>query len=431
MQIKKTICLLSSLLLSFGLWSQTTLFSEDFNNGCTSLCLANTYPGWSIAATGSNGAFANNWFISCAENGNAPGTCGAGCGNNATLHVGSVAGSPGGLCPTGDCGAAYDASLASVITNRRVESPVVDCSGYSSIVVQYNYIGAQTDLPLDGYTFVYSSNGGTTWTNLGNGPASACCCSAIDCFFGCCPPTTTTCGGLRQGNWGQVILGLPASASNNPNVRVGFNWTNNGDNIGTDPSVAIDDLQVLGDLVLYDQIHRFSGYLNEKGALLTWEIDEEKVHQVALERSLDGLLFEPIASFTSADGSMTPNLHQYRDESFPGNRSFYRLLTWDSWGTRQYSQVLELSKAPVEKITFFPNPVSSSQQLHLDVVVEEAQTILVEMIDLKGRLVLRKSYTLEMGSHGLALPMESVETGVFILRTRLGREWKNGKVVVY
>lgn len=432
MRIIKSICIILCLCSFSSVFGQTAFYTEDFNNGCVSLCLANTYPGWSISATGANSTFANNWYISCAENGNAPGTCGTGCGNDASLHVSNVAGSPGGLCPTGDCGAAYDASLASVVTNRRVESPAINCIGFSNIVVQYDYIGAQADLPLDGYTFVYSSNGGTTWINLGNGPASSCCCSALDClFFGCCAPATSPCGSLRQGNWGQITLGLPASASNNPNVRIGFNWTNNGDNSGTDPSVAIDDLQVLGDPFLYTQVLQFSGQLNTEGAFLQWEIDSDRVETLELERSEDGTVFAPIASFPNLNHSSSDLPNSFQDDHLTGVRVFYRLRSLDGMGTSQLSQVLELSAEAIEQVDFFPNPVSRDQDLRLDVVLEKAQTVWVELVDLSGRQVLQKSYPLKAGSHGLHLSLTEAGPGVYLLRTRLGRVWHTGKVMVY
>lgn len=64
---------------------------------------------------------------------------------------------------------------------------------------------------------------GTSWTSLGVLPRTV----------GICNP---------QGYWTEYSVDLPASANNNPNVRIGFNWKNNDDGVGTDPSVAIDDI---------------------------------------------------------------------------------------------------------------------------------------------------------------------------------------------
>ncbi|PLW91908.1 MAG: hypothetical protein C0592_13520, partial [Marinilabiliales bacterium] len=52
--------------------------------------------------------------------------------------------------------------------------------------------------------------------------------------------TSTACA--PQGRWTAYNIMLPASADNNANVRIGFNWTNNNNASGTDPSFAVDDI---------------------------------------------------------------------------------------------------------------------------------------------------------------------------------------------
>ena len=55
-------------------------------------------------------------------------------------------------------------------------------------------------------------------------------------------PATNNSGCSGQGRWTNISIALPASAIGNANVKIGFEWTNNDDGVGTDPSVAIDDL---------------------------------------------------------------------------------------------------------------------------------------------------------------------------------------------
>ena len=206
--------------------AQTVFWTETFTNGCTTGCT--TFTGvngaWTISATGTNGAKANTWYWSCAENGNAAGTCGTGCGNDASMHVGNIAGSPAAafFCPGGDCGAAYDATNAQVVTNKRAESPAINCTGKSNVTVSFNYIerGQGTS---DDATFWYYD--GSTWTQL-NALAK----------------TATGVGCGTQGFWTAITISLPATADNNPNVKIGINWTNNGDGTGNDPSIAVDDI---------------------------------------------------------------------------------------------------------------------------------------------------------------------------------------------
>ena len=209
------------LLLSFPflLQGQTVIWAEDFNNGCTDNCGADGYTStngtWTVVDMAAPGDVANEWFVSCAENGEPIGSCGAGCGNNATLHVGNDPNSPsaGVFCPTGDCGAAYDAggycdilgTPPSVITDILATSPAIDCSGRTTITLAFNYIerGQSTN---DNATVMYYD--GSTWSPLAD-----------------MAKTANTCG-AGQGKWTSYRISLPGSAGNKPNVCIAFQWVN-------------------------------------------------------------------------------------------------------------------------------------------------------------------------------------------------------------
>ncbi|HEY6161039.1 MAG TPA: hypothetical protein VI112_07445, partial [Bacteroidia bacterium] len=211
----------------------TTFWTETFNNGCTSGCLASTYTGvngtWTInnsnnPTTDNCGQTpqSNTWYISCAENGNAVGTCGSGCGSNATLHVGSVT--------ILDPGAAYDAGGycdllgpgwgGGTNTDKRCESPTINCAGYSNIVLAFTYIENGQGSTDNATVWYYD---GSTWSQIDDPPK-----------------TSTGCGG--QGIWASRSISLPSSANNNANVKIGFRWVNNDDSFGSDPSFAVNDV---------------------------------------------------------------------------------------------------------------------------------------------------------------------------------------------
>jgi hypothetical protein len=206
-------------------------WTEDFGTGCTQGLLASSYTGpngsWGITSTGTNNAQSNKWYISATEAGMGSGNCGDGClGNgsltNRTLHVGAN----DGFTPT-DPGAAYNAGglcgfWFCVTTNWRAESPVINCTGQSGITLTFQYMenGMGTS---DNATLWYFN--GAVWSQI------------VDL------PKTTACGS-GQGLWTSYSISLPASADNNPNVRIGFNWTNNDDGSGSDPSFAVDNIQL-------------------------------------------------------------------------------------------------------------------------------------------------------------------------------------------
>ncbi|HET6990316.1 MAG TPA: T9SS type A sorting domain-containing protein, partial [Bacteroidia bacterium] len=107
------------------------------------------------------------------------------------------------------------------VTNKRVQSPIINCTGHSSIIATFLYYeGSEA---ADDATFVYSADGGTTWTTID--PLAK---------------TTTSCA-APAGTWNTITVSLPASANNNAMVKIGFNWTNNASG-GTDPSCAFDDI---------------------------------------------------------------------------------------------------------------------------------------------------------------------------------------------
>lgn len=223
--------------------AQLVVWAEEFENGCTGGCYASAYStgpngAWSVVNTGTNGACANRWFISCTENGNAVGACGTSCTSaNETLHVGNdvACASPNGcfFCPGGDCGAAYDASCPpglcafccscnSAQTDQRATSPVIDLTGRSGATLSFQYMeGGQGT--QDNATLWYYN--GSVWSQLAD-----------------MAKTATGCGG--QGIWTAYTVPLPASANNNPNVRIGFRWVNNNDGSGADPSFAVDNVQI-------------------------------------------------------------------------------------------------------------------------------------------------------------------------------------------
>ncbi|MBL7927790.1 MAG: PKD domain-containing protein [Bacteroidia bacterium] len=215
-----------------NLFAQTVFWSEDFNNGCTSGCEAVNYSGtngnWTQTILGVEGADFNIWYISCAANGHTNNICGSGCqpvtatATGASLHVGSH---PNSL---GDIGAAYDAGglcglLTCPQTNRRIESPSINCSGYSNITCAFDYIELGAP-PVDDAIFWYYD--GSTWAVLIN------------------TPSTNNSGCGSAGRWTNYTIALPASANNNPAIKLGIQWINNDDGIGTDPSFAIDNLQL-------------------------------------------------------------------------------------------------------------------------------------------------------------------------------------------
>ncbi|CAN5155995.1 hypothetical protein BH09BAC5_BH09BAC5_19390 [soil metagenome] len=233
--MKKLYTLAAFLFFGIAAQAQVAFWTEGFGSGCTQGNLATAYTtgpngAWTTTSTGTNDPYANLWFVSATEAGTGVGNCGDGCLSNSlldnrTLHVGSAAIQL--INQPADPGAAYNSGgvCASfgicVLTALRCESPTINCSGKSNISLAFNYF-ENGDGTNDDATLWYFD--GTTWTLLQNVAKTP----------------LGNCSG--QGKWTAYSIMLPSSANNNPNVKIGFNWVNNDDGVGTDPSFAVDDI---------------------------------------------------------------------------------------------------------------------------------------------------------------------------------------------
>jgi PKD repeat protein len=226
--MKKRITLLfigSFLSISF-LGKAQQFWIEDWTTGGSlpqgTLTYTGTNGAWTIQQTGANGADSNAWYFSTQEEGMGRGICGQ-TGSPASAHMGitpnaqdpviqlAFSGSP-------DEGAFIDdASGSPSNTNLRLQSPVINCTGKSNIVLSFNYIEGKSG-GNDSATLWYYN--GAAWSRL---PA---------------PAQQDSCPSQGQGLWARYSTALPASANGNANVKIGFNWSNN--NAGYDDAHGVD-----------------------------------------------------------------------------------------------------------------------------------------------------------------------------------------------
>lgn len=197
-------------------FSQTTIWQNDFENPAE----------WTLnVSTGQNDIDANLWVISDAEGGVAAGGCGVAGNGNKTLHIGCQ----GTWCL--GTGATYNAGdgglgFVSATSNKRAQfASNISTLNAQNLSVEFDYIGIGQSGDDFG-TVVYSTDGGTTWTNLQTITPASTCASG-------------------QGLWTHVSFPLPLACENTSTLRLGFNWKNSNDGVGSDPSLAINNLKII------------------------------------------------------------------------------------------------------------------------------------------------------------------------------------------
>lgn len=342
------------------------VYFEDFGTGCTTGNLATAF-GWTNTNVTANQAMANIWYVSAAERGVGPGNCGLGCGGSQsrTLHIGT---SP---LMFGDLGASYFESDAFTcafigwcsITDKRIESPTINCTGISAIPFTFDYIeNGQTT--LDNGTVWYSANNGTTWTLLD------------DC------PKTALCG--AQGLWTTRSLTLPASANNNPTVKIAFRWRNNNDGVGTDPSFAIDNIQVGTPVILEVEMTDMFVKCEAVGNSIHWKTKSEfNADYYSVYTSLDGVNWNVLTT-VRATNSSTEQTYFVVDERSISNHAYYYIEEVDMDGKRISHAVLSNENCGEQNsISIYPNPTNGQE-----ITVTSNKNILsVELISVDGKLI--------------------------------------------
>lgn len=338
--MKKLLLILTCTFVYISHIHSQIVYSENFGTGCSTGNLATTF-GWTNTNTGTNQSTANIWYVSAAERGMGAGICGAACGgtNSRTLHLSAAA--AGG----GDLGAAYletDPSFCSfgfcAQTDKRIESPTINCTGVSNIPFTFEYIenGEGTN---DNATVWYSANNGSTWTLLDDMPKTIIC-------------------GSGQGQWALRSLTLPASADNNPTVKIGFRWVNNANGIGTDPSVAIDNIIIGTPLPLGVDMTSIELNCSSNHNELVWKTENEmNSEHFNIHFSKDGLNWRKVSEVKATNNSQDESFYSWMDNSIYQEIVYYYIEQVDFNGeSTRYPIQSSVNCYRDNQIIVYPNP---------------------------------------------------------------------------
>lgn len=401
------------IFFTFSASSQTVFWTETFSNGCSANCNVSGYSGpngaWSVTNVSAAGSKANMWFVSCAEDGNAAGDCGSGCSSSdPSLHVGCQ---PAILfCSSGDCGAAYNATNSNHITNKRAASPLIDCTGQTGITISFNYIGGGQSCTTDYCDLQYSSDGGTSWSNLQT------CLTSLTCWTG-------------QGLWTAFSMALPAACNNNPNVKIGFRWANNGDGAGSDPSFAVDDITLSVTSTLPIELISFEGKIMDKVNKLEWTTATETNNDhFSLQRSSNGADFTTIVTVAGAGNSVNTLHYDAIDEDPPGGLSYYRLKQTDHDGKFSFSDIIPLDRERSELDIL--NVYNSIQQGLLEATISSTCEckLYIELFNIQGEKIYSAFFNSTSNITKVNIPTGNLSQGVYFFRAADGSRSVSKKI---
>jgi hypothetical protein len=385
-----------------SLQSQVVTWSVNFNNGCAANCLATTYGGWTVQDNvgGVTGGAPNNWFVSCAEEGITPPGCGSSCIGDQCLHIGANAGAGG------DMGASFNETGATNATYRRAVSPTINLTGVSSNTLYFDFIAFGSAACSDDRAQLHlSTDNGATWPVGYQYCLTSLCCGA--------------CNGYSQGQWTLYSLALPAAFDNNPTVRIGFHWRNNGNGSGTDPSVAIDDTRILSpSLGLPLTLLEFKSLKENKKTKLDWTTASEiNFSRFDIERSFDAKSFTYIGTVNSKGGNGKSN-YNFLDKDIQSQTAYYRLKMIDKDNTFSYSKIVSSSNSEaIGSDLYLISQSIFNDNLNLVLGSKLATAVIIEVYDVRGKQVINlNDEKLNPGENNVRIDIASLNPAVYFLK---------------
>lgn len=169
--------------------------------------------------------------------------------------------------------------------------------------------------------------------------------------------------------------------------------------------------------------------IHEKEVLLSWTTAaEEALAFFEIERSKDGLQFEPIGQVKSRGTTMTGSRYQFTDVQPHLGTNYYRLRQVHIDGAIEYSHIEEVtfSTKPTFTLDVFPNPTSGNQ-LHIQLTND--QPVLLRLREAaSGKVVWEGN---QSGSPTPPINVSAIPAGMYLLQAIAeNQEMRVKKVVV-
>ncbi|WP_426490744.1 T9SS type A sorting domain-containing protein [Hymenobacter sp. 102] len=160
----------------------------------------------------------------------------------------------------------------------------------------------------------------------------------------------------------------------------------------------------------------FTGAAITAGNQLRWTTAQEvNSARFVVERSADGVSFQPVGTLAAAGNSSGTRTYQYLDATTL-RTAYYRLRQVDTDGTTAYSSVVVVTRAAavVSSALAFPNPFEAELRVALP-AGSDAQPVAVSLTTLAGQTVYSRQ--LPLSSVAQTLPgLPELKAGTYVLR---------------
>lgn len=294
---------------------------------------------------------------------------------------------------------------SSFVINSSGSNVNVSCSGTSYFYdpggQQNNYMDPGA---IQSYTTTYTSLTGQALQFIFN----SFCTSASDILYAYDGTTTADPVLATLSGTPAVPFTITSSATNS----ITFRFVTNGNwNIcsGWEAQVGCIGLPLPVKLLKFEaEAH------NEKVNLDWTTASETNNDYFTIERSADGISFNPIGTVDGAGNSTSALNYSFVDNGPLPGVSYYRLRQTDFNGHYSYSNIEAVSFEGVEILSVFPNP--ATDQLSFLLGSSDESDVNIEIIDKLGRILHSEIQHIEEAVTEYAINVSSYNAGVYLIR---------------
>ncbi len=170
----------------------------------------------------------------------------------------------------------------------------------------------------------------------------------------------------------------------------------------------------------------FSATKNNRSVTLEWTTANEiNMTSYEVQRSEDGINFKTITSVPSYNNLASTD-YSYEDVNPSGGVLYYRLIMLGFSGYSKYSKVIMVNPGSENKISLYPNPVSTNQALHLS--GRNGSVLNILFFDEAGRLLSSQTFN----SDNITLSSLHAQKGIvlYLITDRNAQIVNRGRLIV-
>jgi hypothetical protein len=173
-------------------------------------------------------------------------------------------------------------------------------------------------------------------------------------------------------------------------------------------------VQVTRNCVLPVEFISFNATKNKEGVLLQWTTATEiNNNNFVIERSLDGINFEPLDQVKGAGNSSNLQNYYYSDSDALNGTVYYRILQVDFDGQYSYSTVRSVNFDNALTYSIAPNPNNGEFVIHINSGVP-AEKYTVEVLSVLGVVISKEEKAISGNSIGMNL--QNLAKGIYMLK---------------